>query len=76
MRLENWIVCWENPLNQAESDNGESAHLSAWPLRRNSPNYKRSENRRANERCETKGPENVTLSKAYEHHGEPERRES
>jgi hypothetical protein len=39
-------------------------------------NYKRAENPCANERCETKGPENVTLSTAYEHHYEPEGCES
>jgi hypothetical protein len=44
------------------------------PLRRNTPNYKRGKKNRAEEGCETKGQENVTLNKAYEHHGEPERR--
>jgi len=43
------------------------------PLRRNTPNYKRGKKNRAEEGCETKGQENVTLNKAYEHHGEPER---
>jgi len=46
------------------------------PLRRNTPNYNRGEKNGPKERGETKGQENVTLNKAYEHHGEPERRES
>ena len=29
MRLENWIVYWGTPLNQTESDAGESANSSA-----------------------------------------------
>jgi hypothetical protein len=50
--------------------------FSTQPLRRNTPNYKRSKKNRTNERCETKGQEYITLNKADEYHGEPERGES
>ena len=56
--------------------NGAFHLFSTQPLRRNTPNYKRGEKNRAKKRCETKRHENVTLNKAYEHHREPERRES
>jgi hypothetical protein len=37
------------------------------PLRRNTPNYKRGKKNRAEEGCETKGQENVTLSEVQKH---------
>jgi hypothetical protein len=39
-------------------------------------NYERSEENRPKERRQTKGQENVTLNKAYQHNGKPERTKS
>src|SRR4030095_16597869 len=46
------------------------------PLRRNTPNNKRSEKNRSEEGCETQGQENVAFNKAYDHDRDPKHGES